>query len=282
MTTEYHDDTNDDSRAFWSKESSSGSLLFSSRSRWRDWLLPALTAVVILALIIALGASNTKTGNHLWSVEQSVSNLTAVVQKLTTSLQHAKDAAQDVNRLQFAVENNKDQLTSVTEALEHLSVLDSLSRTVAALKCSIKRITTNSTVDLGCCPLDWDLLGSSCYFFSKDALTWDDARDRCSGQEAHLAILRTLEEWSFVTRMTVPVFYWIGLTDERTGKWEWVNQTPYVMNRRHWKPNQPDNWDGDGLNSTEDCAHLHSDGRLNDLHCTTHLRYVCQKHSQRT
>lgn len=27
-------------------------------------------------------------------------------------------------------------------------------------------------------------------------------------------------------------FYWVGLTDERTGHWEWVNQTPYVMNRR--------------------------------------------------
>lgn len=27
-------------------------------------------------------------------------------------------------------------------------------------------------------------------------------------------------------------FYWVGLTDGRTGKWEWVNQTPYIMNRR--------------------------------------------------
>lgn len=28
------------------------------------------------------------------------------------------------------------------------------------------------------------------------------------------------------------MFHWVGLTDERTGEWEWVNQTPYVMNRR--------------------------------------------------
>lgn len=41
--------------------------------------------------------------------------------------------------------------------------------------------------------------------------------------------------WSlqdFVTRQAMGTFYWIGLSDERTGKWEWVNQTPYVMNRR--------------------------------------------------
>lgn len=36
----------------------------------------------------------------------------------------------------------------------------------------------------------------------------------------------------YVTRHASGTFYWVGLTDERTGKWEWVNETPYVMNRR--------------------------------------------------
>lgn len=37
---------------------------------------------------------------------------------------------------------------------------------------------------------------------------------------------------TFVIHHTMGTFYWVGLTDERTGHWEWVNQTPYVMNRR--------------------------------------------------
>ena len=155
----------------------------------------------------------------------------------------------------------------------------------------------------------------------------------------------------------MPVYHWIGLTDERTGKWEWVNQTPYTMDRRcvprrgpftsyllsicvfiytyficiyiynsicfiiclficfsiylfyfpiqyihyiyipiniyislniyiylivfrKWKPNQPDNWMG-SRTTTEDCAHLHSNGQLNDLHCFERLRYICQAHAHR-
>ncbi|XP_042337729.1 C-type lectin domain family 10 member A-like [Plectropomus leopardus] len=76
------------------------------------------------------------------------------------------------------------------------------------------------------------------------------------------------------------MWFWVGLSDWRTGRWEWVNQTPYTIERRRWRPGQPDNWShysaGPG---TEDCAHLHEDGRLNDLHCTTKMRYICQKHS---
>ncbi|XP_071315434.1 C-type lectin domain family 10 member A-like isoform X2 [Trachinotus anak] len=246
MTTEYHDNTEDDSNSFWSKEPRP--VYFSGVSRFRRWLFPALTATFILVLIIALGASN---------------------------------AAKDVHRLKFAVENNKDQLTSVSEALKQLSSLDSISRAVATLKCSLERLINNGSAVDGCCPLGWELSGTTCYLFSRTSLSWHEARDWCNGHESHLVILNTDEEWDFVNHHATGTFYWVGLTDERTGKWEWVNQTPYVMNRRRWKPGQPDSWTGHGLGQgDEDCAHLHSDGRLNDLHCSTRLRYICQRHSQ--
>ncbi|XP_070785556.1 C-type lectin domain family 10 member A-like [Enoplosus armatus] len=277
MTTEYHDDVEDDSSSFWNKEPRPVS--FSGVSRFRRWLFPALTTTFILVLIIALGASNTKTSNRLWYVEKSVSNLT---ESLSATQQLSKDAAKDVHRLKFAVESNKDQLTSVSQALKQLSALDSISRTVALLKCSLERLVNNGSVVDGCCPLNWDLFGSSCYLFSRTPLAWHDARDWCNGHESHLVIMNTDEEWDFVTRHAVGAFYWVGLTDERTGKWEWVNETPYVMNRRRWKPGQPDSWTHHGLGpGDEDCAHLHTDGRLNDLHCSTMMRYICQRHSQR-
>lgn len=47
----------------------------------------------------------------------------------------------------------------------------------------------------GCCPLDWDKFGTSCYLFSKSPLSWNDARDWCNGHESHLVILMTDEEW---------------------------------------------------------------------------------------
>ncbi|KAG7236237.1 hypothetical protein INR49_001153 [Caranx melampygus] len=247
MTTEYSDNAEDDGSSFWSKEPRP--VYFSGVSRFRRWLFPALTATVILILIIAVGASNTAMSSRLWFVETSVSNLT---ESRSSAYQLVKEAAKDVHRLKFAVESNKDQLSS-------------------------------ASVSNGCCALGWELSGTTCYLFSKTPLSWEEARDWCNAHESHLVILNTDDEWDFVIHHAAGSFYWVGLSDERTGKWEWVNQTPYVMNRRRWKPGQPDSWTGHGLGAgDEDCAHMHSDGRLNDLHCSTRLRYICQTHSQRT
>ncbi|TWW63203.1 asialoglycoprotein receptor 1 isoform X1 [Takifugu flavidus] len=272
MTTEYHDDPEEDS-TFWNQEPPGS---FSRPFRIRRWMFPALTATVVLILIIALGASSTGISNRLWFMEESVLNLTA---SLSSSQQLTNEAAKDVHRLKFAVESNRDQLTSVGEALKDLSTLDSLSRTVANLKCSLERIINNGSTTDGCCALNWDPFGKSCYFFSNVAMTWDEAQDWCTGHESHLVILTTDKEWDFVVKHSAGTWYWVGLTD-RTGKWEWVNHTPYVMDRRRWRPGQPDSWTGHGLgHGDEDCGQLHTDGRLNDLHCLTQLRYICQKHS---
>uniref|UniRef100_A0A8D0A9J3 C-type lectin domain-containing protein n=1 Tax=Sander lucioperca TaxID=283035 RepID=A0A8D0A9J3_SANLU len=249
-TTEYHD-IEDDSSSFWNKEPVSVSL--SAVSRFRRWLFPALAATFILILIIALGASNTKTSNRLWSVEKSVSNLTG---SLSAAQQLTKDAAKDVHRLKFSVESNKEQLGSVAEALNQLAVVDSISRAVASLKCSLEQLIRNAVE--GCCPLDWVMFGSSCYLFSRTSSSWHDARDWCNGHESHLVILLTDEDWDFVIRHAAGTFYWVGLTDEK-GEWEWVNNTPYIMNRRRWNPGQPDSWTAHGLGAgDEDCAHIHS------------------------
>ncbi|KAI4797268.1 hypothetical protein KUCAC02_025223, partial [Chaenocephalus aceratus] len=71
---------------------------------------------------------------------------------------------------------------------------------------------------------------SSCYLFSQNLLSWDEAKAWCNDHESHLAIILSEEEWVFVKSHSHGTYYWVGLTDRRTGKWEWVNHTPYVMN----------------------------------------------------
>ncbi|XP_030580967.1 C-type lectin domain family 10 member A-like [Archocentrus centrarchus] len=250
-----------------------------SESRSRRWLLPGLMVVVVLILIIVLGVTNRKMSNRLRTVERSVSNLSEIIQALNASLHHAHETAKEVKQLQFAVENNKDQLISVSEALKQLSVIDSLRKNVDAIKCSLDCIINNSSATGACCPLGWTVFESSCYYFSRESLSWNQSRDWCEKQEAHLVILLTNKEWDFVTSRTVPQYYWVGLSDWRTGSWEWVNRTPYTMEPRRWKPGQPDSWTGHGLQGDEDCANLHDDGRLNDQHCSTKMLFICQKHS---
>uniref|UniRef100_A0A3Q0RJG5 C-type lectin domain-containing protein n=1 Tax=Amphilophus citrinellus TaxID=61819 RepID=A0A3Q0RJG5_AMPCI len=119
-----------------------------------------------------------------------------------------------------------------------------------------------------CCPPNWIAFSTSCYYFSRVSLSWNNSRD-CDA-------CVTLSVQEFVTHRTMPELFWVGLSDWRTGSWEWVDQMPYTVER--WKPGQPDNWAHHGLGpGNEDCAHLHDDGRLNDQHCSIKERFICQK-----
>uniref|UniRef100_I3KCB8 C-type lectin domain-containing protein n=1 Tax=Oreochromis niloticus TaxID=8128 RepID=I3KCB8_ORENI len=215
-------------------------------SRFRRWLFPAVTAVILLTVIIFLGANSNYA--HVFLLMLYVG---------TT--------------LKLAVDNNKDQLTSVTKALKKLSVIDSLSkRKCTSAHCPhmcicLFRSGSNTGI---CCPLGWTAFESSCYFFSNESQSWNESRDWCETQQAHLIILHTDMQWDFVINQTIPQYFWVGLSDWRTGSWEWVDETPYTVEPRRWRPGQPDNWAHHGLGN-EDCAHLHSDGRLNDQHCSS-------------
>ncbi|XP_060769150.1 C-type lectin domain family 10 member A-like [Neoarius graeffei] len=89
-----------------------------------------------------------------------------------------------------------------------------------------------------------------------------------------LVKVETEEELTFLT--LDPKQYWVGLTDEVTGKWRWDDGSPFVRNAHWWNEGQPDNWEGHGLGGGEDCGHLKGNGKLNDNHCSVTMRYICQ------
>ncbi|XP_038845993.1 C-type lectin domain family 10 member A-like isoform X3 [Salvelinus namaycush] len=126
------------------------------------------------------------------------------------------------------------------------------------------------------CPDGWNLHNSSCYFFSAYRASWYTARDSCRSMDATLLILTDEEEWVFVNRMSASRIFWLGLSDERTGEWEWVNGSPYIMDQSKWMPGQPDNWTGHSIGGTEDCAHITTSGKLNDNHCTVAYTFICK------
>ncbi|XP_037539609.1 C-type lectin domain family 10 member A-like [Nematolebias whitei] len=271
-----------DQCALWIKEVPP--VLVSSVFRFRCWMVPALMAAVVFIIIfIVLGTTNMKTSNRLSSAEDSISKLKDQLESLNASLQQTQDSIGELQQVKTAVDHNKNQLTSVMDSLKQLSELSSVSRTVAELKCILERIIANSSAEGPCCPLNWTLFGSDCFYFSSEYLSWNQSRKWCEQKDALLLILHTDNDWDFVTKHTVPRFYWVGLSDWRTGRWEWVNQNPYTMERRRWAVGQPDSGTGHGQGSEdEDCVHLHNDGRLNDLHCNSNLQFICRKRSVHT
>uniref|UniRef100_A0A3B3BL03 C-type lectin domain family 10 member A-like n=1 Tax=Oryzias melastigma TaxID=30732 RepID=A0A3B3BL03_ORYME len=221
-------------------------VLGSGAPRLRSWMVPALMAAVLLVLIVVLGVYS----------ESVYANRTVLL----------PETIKDLHQLKFSVENQKEQLTAVSDALKHLSVVDSLVRSVAELRSSLNSMINNDSAADRCSSSGWTRFGSSCYFFSRVTLSWNESKDWCEKQNAHLVIISTDGEWDFVTKKSIPVWYWVGLSDGRTGKWEWVNHTPYTIEQRRWRPGQPDNWVVP-VHGSEDCAHLYENGLLNDLHC---------------
>lgn len=275
MSTEFHDEPGDDVSSFWNKDP--GLVQHSSWTRSRRWLTPALTSTVVIIIVLAFGLNNGALSSRLGSLEDSVSNLSL---SLSSAHNNNKEATKEVQRLKFSVESSKDQLSSVAESVKQLAQVDSLSKTVASLKCLVDQILHNGSRDSVCCPLDWENFQTSCYYFSKSALNWHDARDWCHAHQSHLLILQEDKEWDYIHSRAMGTWYWLGLTDE-SGDWEWVNGTPYVIDRRRWRPGQPDNWRLHGLgDGAEDCAQIHANGQLNDLHCSTRLRFICQRRGE--
>ncbi|XP_023806815.1 CD209 antigen-like protein D [Oryzias latipes] len=78
------------------------------------------------------------------------------------------------------------------------------------------------------CPAGWIRFGSSCYFFSVESKSWDEARESCRARGADLVVINTQGEKTFLVAFSKPV--WIGLTDKvQEGTWKWVDGSPLTL-----------------------------------------------------
>ncbi|XP_037550264.1 collectin-12 [Nematolebias whitei] len=126
------------------------------------------------------------------------------------------------------------------------------------------------------CPVGWVNYRNKCYFFSKDLLSFDDAKSTCESRSASLLIISDMEEQTWLEKQIVGKgYFWMGLTDkEEENTWRWVDGTEPAFTK--WKPGQPDNW-GHFHEAGEDCAALIHQGLWNDAFCEDLISYICEK-----
>ncbi|XP_077078956.1 C-type lectin domain family 10 member A-like [Siphateles boraxobius] len=233
------------------------------------------------------GSSNTITNEmhekKLSNIETLITDLGSSLSSLATNqeenrqkLDHQKDL---MDKLGSAL-RSKQRITVILP-MDMSSSLTNIKNTVEDLisfvhALSYKLSLTNSFTPG--CGTEWIPFSNSCYLFSGHSMNWTQAKDYCEEQGALLLKIEdgSKEEWKFVTHLAKPFEYWIGLTDQDTGQWRWVDDTNCTMDKVHWAPGEPNNWKGHAQGGGEDCAHITNNMNINDNHCSFKLNFICK------
>ncbi|KAM4550728.1 CD209 antigen-like protein C [Fundulus diaphanus] len=136
------------------------------------------------------------------------------------------------------------------------------------------------------CPTNWHLFNNSCYLIAKQLRSWSGSQTYCQSQGAHLAIILTAEEQTFLWNLLPRGHwnaYWFGITDGETeDQWKWIDGTPLVGG--FWEENEPNN------HINEDCGYIVKTQVLErvatkswyDAPCSMPLPFICEKEMSST
>ncbi|CAC5410676.1 unnamed protein product [Mytilus coruscus] len=129
------------------------------------------------------------------------------------------------------------------------------------------------------CPLGWKIYGSSCYFFSRTMVTWNDAKRNCITKNSMLAEVVSYGERDFLRKRASEYAetFWLGGTDSKNeGSWIWAtSQSNFIVTGWHTRlVKEPNNRGGN-----ENCNNIHKklDFEWNDDSCFKRYRYICEK-----
>ncbi|XP_036401415.1 C-type lectin domain family 10 member A-like [Megalops cyprinoides] len=195
------------------------------------------------------------------------------VRSLSASLSSAEQRLADAkerDRTDYLEDQVRSLSASLSSAEQRLADARKNDRTdyledqVRSLSASLS--SAEQRLAAGCieCDSGWRKFEGKCYFFSTEKKNWMQSRDYCISKGAHLVIINSKQEQTFVNPPGYET-HWIGLSDRETeGRWMWVDNTPLSTTEKHpWYTRQdgqhePDNWTGGGDPDGEDCISLDS------------------------
>ncbi|XP_029369255.1 CD209 antigen-like protein C [Echeneis naucrates] len=217
--------------------------------------LAALCAILLIS-IIAVSA-------HYKNKPQGSSEVAPEIQKMTQD-GNVSSLAATIKKLQ----EEKNQLQK-----EKAKLLARLAATKAP-----EVVKTSPPV---VCPKDWHFFNNSCYLISRGSRDWQESQSYCRSKGAHLAIIHTAEEQTFLWDLLPRGHwnsFWFGITDAQTeDQWKWVDGTPLVGG--FWEVGEPNN------HINEDCGYIVKTNVLErvairswyDAPCSMDLPYICEK-----
>ncbi|XP_038831818.1 asialoglycoprotein receptor 1-like [Salvelinus namaycush] len=212
--------------------------------------------VLLLGLAITLGVLY---ASNMTSLQAEGARFAQMKGNLTGNLHELQDSYN--KRLQ-----NETHIITVQRELLSSELQDcnaNLTRVkdlLATIQGNQKRCNTSQL-----CSPGWEFHNGSCYYFSKDKLTWEQSQYACIHDGGHLVIIESRQEQEFIIEKIVRSTDlgnspWIGLTDKKQeGVWVWMDNTTLDDSIKFWDPNtetfstrpEPNDWD-----PGEDCARM--------------------------
>ncbi|CAL4207111.1 unnamed protein product, partial [Meganyctiphanes norvegica] len=113
-------------------------------------------------------------------------------------------------------------------------------------------------------------IGNQCLYFSKESLSWNDAKTACHAKQARLAILKDQPDTVAKYAKANYSAFWLGGSDAANeGNWKWLDGQPFD-DQFPWSSGQPNSFGGD-----QDCLLVHSAG-FDDRNCPDKWGYICE------
>uniref|UniRef100_A0A8D0F8R6 C-type lectin domain-containing protein n=1 Tax=Strix occidentalis caurina TaxID=311401 RepID=A0A8D0F8R6_STROC len=128
-----------------------------------------------------------------------------------------------------------------------------------------------------CCPKGWKLFQKSCYYISGNVMPWAESVQNCTGMGSHLVVINSEAEQVFISekiqQSSKGFHYFIGLSAEKVGQWQWVDQTPFNVSAAFWRKGEPSDTDDQKCVAIQRASE--PPNNWNDLTCEHHYR-VCE------
>ncbi|XP_026212311.1 CD209 antigen-like [Anabas testudineus] len=224
-----------------------------------------LLNVVLLIAAVSLGVKCTKVKES--SIHVTHSSATQLINELKHLHDNHSDVIEAGEKLKKTLETAIKNHTLLKEQIEQKkSINDENQRQVETLRTEKTNLQANISAlegTCGKCLPGWNILNSSCYFFSYlESSTvkknWADSRADCVRRGADLVVIDNQEEQKFVSdsiqnmKTTTNRWgngFWIGITDVHSeGTWTWINNVT-MLDRRYWMDGEPNN-----RGQKEDCG----------------------------
>ncbi|EOB06415.1 Killer cell lectin-like receptor subfamily F member 1 [Anas platyrhynchos] len=121
------------------------------------------------------------------------------------------------------------------------------------------------------CPPGWQLHRGRCYYFSEEAVSWDDSQRNCLAKKSQLLVIEDEIEMEFIDNKEKDTKYiWIGLKVEDEKKQRNLLGDPRVKENRLATSR---------IGTDENCAVYRKKNTIQMDNCQTLKKWICKKNA---